>query len=88
MLSEKTGIATDKITQFTNIQNLINGEKSKIDSLETKLEAKKKEIQTQITNAAKKEAVNAASSLIQGKTGGNTDNSSTLKDAASNLFKR
>ena len=42
MLSEKTNGATDKIAEFTNIQNAVDSSKSKLDNLNAQLEAKKK----------------------------------------------
>ena len=70
MLSEKTGIATEKIDKFLDIQNLIGKEKAGIDSLQKQLDSKKKEIQNQIANAAKDAAVDAASSAIKNATNG------------------
>lgn len=70
MLSEKTGIATEKIDKFLDIQNLIGKEKAGIDSLQKQLNSKKKEIQNQIANAAKNAAVDAASSAIKNATNG------------------
>lgn len=70
MLSEKTGIATEKIDKFLDIQNLIGKEKAGIDSLQKQLDSKKKEIQNQIANAAKNAAVDAASSAIKNATNG------------------
>ncbi len=70
MLSEKTGIATEKIDKFLDIQNLIGKEKTGIDSLQKQLDSKKKEIQNQIANAAKNAAVDAASSAIKNATNG------------------
>ena len=70
MLSEKTGIATEKIDKFLDIQNLIGNEKTGIDSLQKQLDSKKKEIQNQIADAAKNAAVDAASSAIKNATNG------------------
>ena len=70
MLLEKTGIATEKIDKFLDIQNLIGKEKVGIDSLQKQLDSKKKEIQNQIANAAKNAAVDAASSAIKNATNG------------------
>ncbi len=70
ILSEKTGIATEKIDKFLDIQNLIGKEKVGIDSLQKQLDSKKKEIQNQIANAAKNAAVDAASSAIKNATNG------------------
>lgn len=70
MLLEKTGIATEKIDKFLDIQNLIGKEKAGIDSLQKQLDSKKKEIQNQIANAAKNAAVDAASSAIKNATNG------------------
>lgn len=65
LLSEKTGIATEKIEQFTNIQNSINSSKAAVDKLQAQLEQKKKQINDQITNATK----SAASSVINNSAG-------------------
>ena len=48
MLSEKTGIATDKIEAFTNIEGLINNQKSSMDSLQKQVDSTKKELERQI----------------------------------------
>ena len=63
LLSEKTGIATEKIESFTNIEGLMNNQKSSMDSLQKQIDAKKKELERQIKNAG----VNAL-------TGGSTKN--------------
>lgn len=52
ILSEKTGIATDKIQQFTDIQGSINTQKGKVDSLNAQLEKSKKQIADQIKKQA------------------------------------
>ncbi len=66
MLSEKTGIANEKITQFTEIQRLVNNQKNKLDSTQKQLEAKRRELENQIKNAA----ASAASSAITDAAGG------------------
>lgn len=94
MLSEKTGIATDKIAQFTNIEGLIGNQKNSLDSLQNQLDSKKKELENQIKNAAKGAATDALKNIIPGSTSssgsGDTKNdaASALKNAASGLFKK
>lgn len=94
MLSEKTGIATDKIAQFTNIEGLIGNQKNSLDSLQNQLDSKKKELENQIKNAAKGAATDALKNIIPGSNSssgsGDTKNdaASALKNAASGLFKK
>lgn len=94
MLSEKTGIATDKIAQFTNIEGLIGNQKNSLDSLQNQLDSKKKELENQIKNAAKGAATDALKNIIPGSSSssdsGDTKNdaASALKNAASGLFKK
>lgn len=59
LLSEKTGIATEKIEQFTNIQNSVNSSKAAVENIQARLDQKKKQINEQITNATKSAASNA-----------------------------
>lgn len=65
LLSEKTGIAREQLSQFGDIQKSINAQKSKVDSLNSQLEAKKKEITAQITNAGKNSLKGAASGALK-----------------------
>lgn len=94
MLSEKTGIATDKITQFTNIEGLIGNQKNSLDSLQNQLDSKKKELENQIKNAAKGAATDALKNIIPGSSSSSgssdtkNDAASALKNAASGLFKK
>lgn len=94
MLSEKTGIATDKIAQFTNIEGLIGNQKNSLDSLQNQLDSKKKELENQIKNAAKGAATDALKNIIPGSDSsfgsGDTKNdaASALKNAANGLFKK
>lgn len=94
MLSEKTGVATDKIAQFTNIEGLIGNQKNSLDSLQNQLDSKKKELENQIKNAAKGAATDALKNIIPGSDSsfgsGDTKNdaASALKNAASGLFKK
>lgn len=94
MLSEKTGIATDKIAQFTNIEGLIGNQKNSLDSLQNQLDSKKKELENQIKNAAKGAATDALKNIIPGSNsssgsgGTKNDAASALKNAASGLFKK
>ncbi|MCF0242926.1 MAG: hypothetical protein HUK25_09820, partial [Treponema sp.] len=59
MLTENTGIATDSISEFVKISDLINGEKSSLDNLTKQLEAKKKELTDQLSNKATSAAKDA-----------------------------
>lgn len=94
MLSERTGIATDKITQFTNIEGLIGNQKNSLDSLQNQLDSKKKELENQIKNAAKGAATDALKNIIPGSSSSSgssdtkNDAASALKNAASGLFKK
>ena len=65
LLSEKTGIAREQLSQFGDIQKSINAQKSKVDSLNSQLEAKKKKITAQITNAGKNSLKGAASGALK-----------------------
>ena len=65
VLSQKTGIASEQLAQFTNIQKSIGEQKSKVNSLNSQLEAKKKEITAQITNAGKNSLKDAASGALK-----------------------
>ena len=65
LLSEKTGVATEKIEQFTNIKNSVNSSKESVNNLQKKLEQKKKQINDQITNSTKAAAGDAAGNLIK-----------------------
>ncbi|MCI7534193.1 MAG: TIGR03545 family protein [Treponema porcinum] len=65
LLSEKTGVATEKIEQFTNIKNSVNSSKESVNNLQKKLEQKKKQINNQITNSTKAAAGDAAGNLIK-----------------------
>lgn len=65
ILSEKTGVATNQIQQFTNIQSNINNSKNKVDNLQNQLEQKKKQINEQISNAAKSTTSDVANKLIK-----------------------
>ena len=74
MLSEKTNGATDKIAEFTNIQNAVDSSKSKLDNLNAQLEAKKKELTKRIEELTKQSASKAIDSVV-----GNSDAASALK---------
>ena len=65
LLSEKTGVATEKIEQFTNIKNSVNSSKESVNNLQKKLEQKKKQINDQITNSTKAAAGDAAGNPIK-----------------------
>lgn len=65
LLSKKTGVATEKIEQFTNIKNSVNSSKESVNNLQKKLEQKKKQINDQITNSTKAAAGDAAGNLIK-----------------------
>lgn len=53
VLSEKTGIASEKIAQFTDISNAAGTYEKKMAELQAQMEAKKKEISDQIAAQAK-----------------------------------
>ncbi|MGP1459113.1 MAG: TIGR03545 family protein [Treponema sp.] len=61
LLSEKTGGATDALTQFTSIEDAIKAQRKQAAALEAQLEAKKAEIEKQLKNAAS----NAASDALE-----------------------
>lgn len=72
MLSEKTGIATEEIEKFTNIQSAITESQNKANEIQKQLEAKQKEITNQITGAAQKaveETTNKAKEEVQKQAG-------------------
>lgn len=66
MLSEKTGIATDKIAAFTDIQGLVNNQKNSMDSMQKQIDSKKKDLEKQIKNAGTNAAKNAAKDALKG----------------------
>lgn len=65
VLSQKTGIASEQLAQFANIQESISEQKNKVNSLNSQLEAKKKEITAQIANAGKNSLKDAASGALK-----------------------
>jgi len=60
MLSERTGGLTDKLTEFTSIEDLLNGQKGNLSSLEKQLDEKKKELENRVKNQATEKANQAA----------------------------
>ena len=59
MLTEKTGGASDSIAKFMGISDSINGEQKKVQSYQDQMEAKKKEIQAQLSGKASDAAKDA-----------------------------
>lgn len=64
VLSEKTGIATEQISAFTDISGLLNSQMNSVNSLQKQLEEQKTKINKQLTNAAKGAAVDAIKKLF------------------------
>jgi len=58
-LSENTGLATEQISQFTNILNGLDSSQNKINDLQKQIEAKKKEIVDAQTGKLKDQASSA-----------------------------
>jgi len=83
MLSEKTGIANEKIAQFTDISTAVGASQDKIGEMQRQLEAKKKEITDQITAKTKGAATDAAKDALK-KSGVDTN---SAKDALGGLKK-
>lgn len=63
-LSEKTGIATEQIDKFTDIQGLINGQANTVKDLQKQIDNKKAEIQKQIEKQAAGAVQDAAKGLL------------------------
>lgn len=81
VLSEKTGIASEKIAQFTDISNAASNYEKMMADLQNKMEAKKKEIADRI-EAQAKEAVQGAVNDAVKNSGIDTDKA---KDALKGL---
>lgn len=82
-LSEKTGIASEKIAQFTDISTAVGASQNKMKELQNQIEAKKKELTDQITAKTKGAAEDAAKEALK-KTGVDTDK---VKDSLGGLKK-
>lgn len=54
LLSEKTGIATDKISEFTDIEKVLKSSDKQVQNMKGELENKKKELQNLANGAADK----------------------------------
>lgn len=64
VLSEKTGIATEQISAFTDISGLLNKQMNSVNNLQKQLEEQKSKINKQLSNAAKGAAVDALKKLF------------------------
>ena len=64
VLSEKTGIATEQISAFTDISGLLNNQMNSVNNLQKQLEDQKAKINKQLSNAAKGAAVDALKKLF------------------------
>ena len=69
-LNEQTGGVTDKISQFVNLENGINAQSLKMDSLNKELNAKKAELQKKLEDQAKSAAGDALGDAAGGALGG------------------
>ena len=81
-ISENSGIATEKLEEFTKIKNLIQGKQSVMDELNLKLEDKKTELTKRIEELTKQATTDALKGL--GIPTNSNDNSST-KNASESL---
>ena len=79
LLNEKTGGATQKISEFIDLENGINSESVKLDKLNKVLEQKKNELKSMLEEKAKAAAKDSIEKTLE--------NSSELKNAASALKK-
>ena len=81
-ISENSGVATEKLEEFTKIKDLIQGKKSVMDELNLKLEDKKSELSKRIEELTKQTATDALKGL--GLPTNQNDKSST-KSASDSL---
>ncbi len=65
MISEKTGIASDKIDQFNDVKKLISNQTEQVNNLKKQLDSKKNEIKKQIESSGKNAAKDATKKLIK-----------------------
>lgn len=65
MISEKTGIATEQISAFTDISNTLNGQIKSVNNLQKQLEEQKSKINKQLTGAAKSAVKSAAADALK-----------------------
>lgn len=63
LISERTGIATDKITEFTDIEKLLKNYSSEVSDMQGTLKKMQKDLSNQAKNAAKAAADEAAAEL-------------------------
>lgn len=63
LISDKTGIATDKITEFTDIEKLLKNYSSEVSDMQGTLKKMQKDLSNQAKNAAKAAADEAAAEL-------------------------
>ena len=66
LLEQQTGGATSKIKEFIDIENGLNKESIKLDKVNSLLDAKKKELQAQLTSGAKQTAGDALGKTLKG----------------------
>ncbi len=64
VLSEKTGIASEQISAFTDISGLLNNQMNSVNNIQKQLEEQKSKINKQLSNAAKGAAVDALKKLF------------------------
>ncbi|MCR4821948.1 MAG: TIGR03545 family protein [Treponema sp.] len=81
-LAEYTGGADSQLGQFTEIASKIKDQKSATEEINRQLEAKKAELEKQLTNAASNAAKEAASKAL-----GNSSAGKAASKAAGNLLK-
>jgi len=83
LLSEKTSGATDAISEYIDIDNLLNGEGSALDKVTQQLSKKQDEIQARIKETAASKATEAVENAAKNIPGGEAASS-----AANNLLKK
>ena len=66
-LAEYTGASNEQIAKFTEIGKKLKDSKSATEELNRQLEAKKKELEKQLTDKAKSEVSNKATKALKGK---------------------
>ena len=81
-LVEYTGVTDEQFAQFTEIASKLKDQKSATEELNKQLEAKKAELQKQLTGAATNAAKEAATKAV-----GNSEAGKAATNAASNLLK-
>ncbi len=81
-LAEYTGSSDEQLAKFTEIGSKLKNSKSATEEIQKQLEAKKKELESQLTGAAKSAATDAATKAVSNSSAGKS-----ASNAASSLLK-